>query len=187
MKKNVAMLMGAIMLLSNAVVTSAESKEPLAKLEVITDKDEIARIVAENPRIEVYLDQNEPFAELEVIEDEDEIQRIWDENPDVKKIMEEREYTCLAAVKGEGVRLRNTPSTSGTINGLLYESRNDWVLLNDNYSLNEKYIWWQVIDSSIGYPGWVVNDYIYLSVDANDARGNNTVPEIDFDTFKFIQ
>ena len=57
-------------------------------------------------------------------------------------------------------------------------------LLNDNYSLNENYIWWQVSDSSIGYPGWIVNDYIYLSA-AQSAGRAVTVPEIDFDTLKF--
>jgi len=65
-------------------------------------------------------------------------------------------------------------------------TRKDWVLLNDNYSLNENYIWWQVSDSSIGYPGWIVNDYIYLSA-AQSAGRAVTVPEIDFDTLKFVQ
>lgn len=59
-------------------------------------------------------------------------------------------------------------------------------LLNDNYSLNENYIWWQVSDSSIGCPGWIVNDYIYLSA-AKSAGRAVTVPEIDFDTLKFVQ
>ena len=63
--------------------------------------------------------------------------------------MKSKEYYYLAYVKGNGVRLRNTPSTSGVINGLLYETRKDWVLLNDNYSLNENYIWWQVTAQSV--------------------------------------
>lgn len=161
-------------------------KEPLANLEVITDKKTINKIATENPRIQKFLEQNEVFADLEIITDQKEIEKIWEENPDVKTKMQSKEYYYLAYVKGNGVRLRNTPSTSGVINGLLYESRNDWVLLNDNYSLNENYIWWQVSDSSIGYPGWVVNDYIYLSADKSGGRAQS-VPEIDFDTLKFIQ
>lgn len=143
-------------------------------------------IVSENPRIQKYLDQNEVFADLEIITDQNEIEKIWEENPDVKTLMKSKEYYYLAYVKGNGVRLRNTPSTSGVINGLLYETRKDWVLLNDNYSLNENYIWWQVSDSSIGCPGWIVNDYIYLSA-AKSAGRAVTVPEIDFDTLKFVQ
>ena len=132
------------------------------------------------------LDQNEVFADLEIITDQNEIEKIWEENPDVKTLMKSKEYYYLAYVKGNGVRLRNTPSTSGVINGLLCETRKDWVLLNDNYSLNENYIWWQVSDSSIGCPGWIVNDYIYLSA-AKSAGRAVTVPEIDFDTLKFVQ
>ena len=41
-------------------------------------------------------------------------------------------------------------------------------------------------DSSIGCPGWIVNDYIYLSA-AKSAGRAVTVPEIDFDTLKFVQ
>ena len=79
----------------------------------------------------------EVFADLEIITDQNEIEKIWEENPDVKTLMKSKEYYYLAYVKGNGVRLRSTPSTSGVINGLLYETRKDWVLLNDNYSLNE--------------------------------------------------
>lgn len=163
-----------------------KGKEPSANLEVVTDKENINKIVSENPRIQKYLDQNEVFADLEIITDRNEIEKIWEENPDIKTLMNSREYYSLAYVKGNGVRLRNTPSTSGEINGLLYETRKDWVLLNDNYSLNEKYIWWQVDDSSIGYPGWIVNDYIYLSASKSVEKAVS-VPEIDFDTLKFIQ
>ena len=124
----------------------------------------------------------EPFANLEVVTDKETINEIVSENPRIQKYLDQNEVF----VKGNGVRLRSTPSTSGVINGLLYETRKDWVLLNDNYSLNENYIWWQVSDSSIGYPGWIVNDYIYLSA-AQSAGRAVTVPEIDFDTLKFVQ
>lgn len=178
---------GCVVVASSVTAFAAgKSNEPLANLEVVTDKETINKIALENPRIQKYLEQNEVFADLEIITDQKEIEKIWEENPDVKTRMQSKEYYYLAYVKGNGVRLRNTPSTSGVINGLLYESRKDWVLLNDNYSLNENYIWWQVSDSSIGYPGWIVNDYIYLSADKNGGR-TQSVPEIDFDTLKFIQ
>lgn len=150
-----------VVVTSSVTAFAAEKvKEPFANLEVVTDKETINEIVSENPRIQKYLDQNEVFADLEIITDQNEIEKIWEENPDVKALMKSKEYYYLAYVKGNGVRLRNTPSTSGVINGLLCETRKDWVLLNDNYSLNENYIWWQVSDSSIGCPGWIVNDYI---------------------------
>ena len=176
-----------VVVASSVTVFAAEkSNEPLANLEVVTDKETIHKIALENPRIQKYLEQNEVFADFEIITDQKEIEKIWEENPDVKTRMQSKEYYYLAYVKGNGVRLRNTPSTSGIINGLLYESRKDWVLLNDNYSLNENYIWWQVSDSSIGYPGWIVNDYIYLSADKSGGK-TRAVPEINFNTLKFIQ
>lgn len=176
-----------ILLISSVSVFAADKDfEPKANLEVITNRKDIDKIVNENPRLQQYLDQNETFADLEIITDETIIKEICDENPNVKKLMESREYYYLAYVKGNGVRLRNTPSTSGVVNGLLYESRGDWVLLNDNYSLNQNYLWWQVADSSIGYPGWVVNDYIYLSM-KNASGRSATTPEIDFETLKFVQ
>ena len=143
-----------VVLASSVTALAAEKgKEPSANLEVVTEKETINKIISENPRIQKYLDQNEVFADLEIITDQSTIEQIWEENPDVKALMNSKEYYYLAYVKGNGVRLRNTPSTSGAINGLLYETRKDWVLLNDNYSLNENYIWWQVSDSSIGYSG----------------------------------
>lgn len=162
-----------------------KGKEPVVNLEVVTDKETINKIVSENSRIQKYLDQNEVFADLEIITNQNEIEKIWEENPDVKALMKSKEY-YLAYVNRNKVRLRNTSSTSGVIRGLLYENRKDWVLLNDNYSVNEKYIWWQVSDSSIGCTGWIVNDYIYLSAAKSKGRAV-MVPEIDFDTLKFIQ
>lgn len=173
--------------ISNEISVDNDKKEPLAELQVITDKEEISKITSENPEIKKYLEQNEPFAELEIITDQSEIEKIWAENPDVKALMQSKTYYYLAYVKGNGVRLRKSPSTSATINGLLYESKKDWVLLNDNYSLNENYIWWEVADSSIGFPGWIVNDYIYLRASTDTSRNAANVPEIDFDTLKFIQ
>ncbi len=172
---------------SNTISKAADKEEPLARLQVITDEEEISKITSENPEIKKYLEQNEPFAELEIITDQSEIEKIWAENPDVKAFMQSKTYYYLAYVKENDVRLRKSPSTSATINELLYESKKDWVLLNDNYSLNENYIWWEVADSSIGVPGWIVNDYIYLRASTDTSRNEADVPEIDFDTLKFIQ
>lgn len=172
---------------SDTISEDADKEEPLARLQVITDEEEISKITSENPEIKKYLEQNEPFAELEIITDQNEIEKIWAENPDVKALMQSKTYYYLAYVKGNRVRLRKSPSTSAIINGILYESKKDWVLLNDNYSLNENYIWWEVADSSIGFPGWVVNDYIYLRASTDTSRNAADVPEIDFDTLKFIQ
>lgn len=172
---------------SDTISEEADKEEPLARLQVITDEEEISKITSKNPEIKKYVEQNEPFAELEIITDQNEIEKIWAENPDVKALMQSKTYYYLAYVKGNRVRLRKSPSTSAIINGILYESKKDWVLLNDNYSLNENYIWWEVADSSIGFPGWVVNDYIYLRASTDTSRNAADVPEIDFDTLKFIQ
>lgn len=172
---------------SDTISEDADKEEPLARLQVITDEEEISKITSENPEIKKYLEQNEPFAELEIITDQNEIEKIWAENPDVKALMQSKTYYYLAYVKGNRVRLRKSPSTSAIINGILYESKKDWVLLNDNYSLNENYMWWEVADSSIGFPGWIVNDYIYLRASTDTSRNAADVPEIDFDTLKFIQ
>ena len=169
------------------VPEKSNKEEPLAGLKVITDEEEISRITLENPEIKKYLEQNEPFAELEIITDQSEIKKIWEENPDVKALMQSETHYYLAYVKGTGVRLRSLPSTSAVINGLLYETENDWVLLNDNYSLNEKYLWWEVEDSSIGFSGLIANDYIYLKTSTDTSRNADDIPEVDFDTLKFIK
>ena len=170
----------------NNISETVDKKEPLARLQVITDKKEISKITSDNPKVKKYLEQNEPFAELEIIKDQNEIAKIWTENPDVKVLMQSKAY-YLAYVKENDVRLRKTSLTSAVVNGFLHESSQDWVLLNNNYSLNENYIWWEVVDSSIGYPGWIVNDYIYLRASIDINRNKADVPEIDFNTLKFIQ
>ena len=99
-----------VVVTSSVTAFAAEKvKEPFANLEVVTDKETINEIVSENPRIQKYLDQNEVFADLEIITDQNEIEKIWEENPDVKTLMKSKEYYYLAYVKGNGVRLRNTP------------------------------------------------------------------------------
>lgn len=64
-------------------------------------------------------------------------------------------------IKGNGVRLRGTASINGTVNGLLYENNGDWVDLNGRVVTTGNYTWLQVTNSSIGYSGWVEEDYIY--------------------------
>lgn len=162
------------------------NEEPLAELEVIKDKRIIDKIVAENPRIQKYLEQNEVFGEFKIITKQSEIEKIWGENPDIEELMQSNENYRLAYVNEEHVHLRNIASTLGEIYGLLEKNKKDWVLLNDNYSLNENYIWWEVSASSIGLSGWIANDYIYLNADKSGGR-TVTVPEIDFNTLKFIQ
>lgn len=169
-----------------SVFAADNGHETKAGLEVITDKRVIEKIVTENPRIKKYLDQNEPFAELEIIVNKGEIKRIWKENPNVKKLMKSNQDYSLALVKGKNVHLRNETNIAGETNGMLDESRDDWVLLNKDYSLEQNYLWWQVIESSIGQSGEVVNDYIYLHVKELPRR-SNTTPEIDFETLKIIQ
>lgn len=161
-------------------------EEPLANLEVIKDKETINKIVSENPRIQKYLDQNEVFAELEIMTDQNEIEKIWEKNPEIEKLMKSEEDYRLAHIKGNSACLRDTPSTSGQMIGLLDQNKKDWVLLNNNYSVNENYIWWQVSDSSTGSSGWIANDYIYLNANKNEERTAD-VPGIDFNTLKFIQ
>lgn len=171
---------------TRSVFAADNGYEPIAGLEVITDKRAIEKIVTENSRIKKYLDQNEPFAELEIIMDKGEIKRIWKENPNVKKLMKSNEDYYLAWVKGKNIYLRDKTSIVGETNGILDESRGDWVLLNNNYSIDQNYLWWQVSASSIGHSGQLVNDYIYLHVKEPFGR-SNTTPKIDFETLKIVQ
>lgn len=190
----VTMLLMSVLVLSSTLLVSAKEtvtnpSEPLANLERITDEAVITQISQTHSKVKKALEQNEVLAELEIITDEAEIQKIIQDNPRLGSLMNQKEYTYLARVKGNGVNLRKEPNTSAVINGKLYETNNDWVLLNDNYSLGEGYIWWEVIDSSIGFPGWIVNDYIYLMENFNVTNGRAVVstPEIDFETLKFVR
>lgn len=66
-------------------------------------------------------------------------------------------------VKGNGVRLRKEPSTSAEIVGLLYENNGDWVTVSGKGIYKDGYYWEEVIDSSIGFSGWIAD--IYLKID----------------------
>lgn len=66
-------------------------------------------------------------------------------------------------VKGNGVRLRKEPGTSGEIIGLLYENNKDWVTVSGKGIYKDGYYWEEVIDSSIGSCGWIAD--IYLKID----------------------
>lgn len=165
------------------------NKEVLAGLEIIRDPDIIKEIIEKNPRIAKYMDKNEILADLEIITDSKEIAKILEENPHIKALMSQKtDYYYIARIKGEGVRLRKSPSTSATTNGLLYEKNKDWVLLNDNYDLADGYLWWEVVDSSIGFPGWVANDFVYLNLvlDRETKKFEETKPNIDYSTLKII-
>lgn len=64
-------------------------------------------------------------------------------------------------VRGNGVRLRRTPGTSGEIVGLLYEDADDWVKISGAIEMKDGYVWQQVVDSSIGLTGWIASNYIF--------------------------
>lgn len=132
------------------IVNDETNQEVIAGLEIITDQDELNEVIEDNPKVAEYLEQNEVFGELEIITDLEVIQQITDENPELA-------YACalytFAYIKGDEVCLRNTHDLEGTINGKLSESNKDWVVLNDNYSVDEGYLWWEVVDSSIGSSG----------------------------------
>lgn len=66
-------------------------------------------------------------------------------------------------VKGNGVRLRKEPGTSGEIIGLLYENNKDWVTVSGKGIYKDGYYWEEVIDNSIGSCGWIAD--IYLKID----------------------
>ncbi|MDE6924727.1 MAG: hypothetical protein K2P59_05625, partial [Acetatifactor sp.] len=66
--------------------------------------------------------------------------------------------TCY--VRGNGVRLRRDPGTSGDVLGELYENAGDWVTLTGQYTLESGYKWMEVSNSSIGMKGWIAINYI---------------------------
>lgn len=64
-------------------------------------------------------------------------------------------------VKGNGVRLRRTPGTSGDVVGLLYENKGDWVRISGVIEQKDGYWWQEVVESSIGLQGWIATNYIF--------------------------
>ncbi len=79
--------------------------EPLADLQVITDEQEIEKIVSERPELKQYLEQNEPLAGLKIITDQKIVKEIWRENPSVKQLMEKStEYKLAYVNNNDGLR-----------------------------------------------------------------------------------
>lgn len=66
---------------------------------------------------------------------------------------------CCLYVKGNGVRLRREAG-DGEIVGLLYENAKDWVTLSGAVHVISGSTWLEVKESSIGYQGWVLEDYL---------------------------
>lgn len=159
--------------------------EPLADLQVITDEQEIEKIVSERPELKQYLEQNEPLAGLKIITDQKIVKEIWRENPSVKQLMEKSTEYKLAYVNNNEVKIRDTAALEVAVNEKL--STGDWVLLNQAYSVNDKFLWWEVTLSASGLEGWVVNDYSYLSVSPDEKLSEENMREIDFETLKFVQ
>lgn len=159
--------------------------EPLADLQVITDEQEIEKIVSERPELKQYLEQNEPLAGLKIITDQKIVEEIWRENPSVKQLMEKSTEYKLAYVNNNEVKIRDTAALEAVVDEKL--STGDWVLLNQAYSVNDKFLWWEVTLSASGLEGWVVNDYSYLSVSLDEKLSEENMREIDFKTLKFVQ
>ncbi len=159
--------------------------EPLADLQVVTDEQEIEKIVSARPELEQYLEKNEPLAGLEIITDQEKIREIWGENPSVKQLMEKSTEYKLAYINNNGVKIRDTAALEAAVNEDL--STGDWVLLNQAYSVNDKFLWWEVELSASGSEGWIVNDYSYLSVSKDVKLSEANMQEIDFETLKFVQ
>jgi hypothetical protein len=61
-------------------------------------------------------------------------------------------------VNSDGVRIRSTPSLSGTIKGLLYI--NDIVKTNNRFEIQDGYVWIYVESSPRGVSGWVAFQYL---------------------------
>lgn len=169
------------------MVTSNEkgTSEPLADLQVVTDEQEIEAIVSERPELKQYLEQNEPLAGLEIITDQEKIKEIWRENPLVKQMMEKSTEYKLAYINNNNVKIRNTAALNTAVNEKV--SAGDWVLLNQEYSVNDKFLWWKVTLSPSSSEGWIVNDYNYLSVSQDAKFSEANMLEIDFTVLKFAQ
>ena len=168
------------------VLETAERKEygnsedePLANLQVIAEKEEIEKIISEKTEIKQYLEQNEPFADFEVITDEAILKNIWSENPSVKELMDQNPEYKAAYVKNNKVNLRKEPSLKAAVKQNI--SAGDWVILNQKYSVNEKFLWWEA-ETASGSKGWIANDYRYLIAAENL---NESQTEVDFETLKF--
>lgn len=159
--------------------------EPLANLQVITEEKEIDKIVSERPDVKQYLEKNETLADLEIITDPEKIEDIWREQPLVKQLMEKNPEYKVAYVNNSDVKLRSNPSIDAEVNENL--CADEWVLLNQKYSVNSKFLWWEVLESASGSEGWLVNDYSYLNISQIAGLSKTDTLRIDFETLKFIQ
>lgn len=63
-------------------------------------------------------------------------------------------------VKGNEVRLRATPSLSGTIVGTFYAVNDPWVILSGEAEIVDGYTWLRVTSSSINASGWIAKDFV---------------------------
>lgn len=75
-------------------------------------------------------------------------------------LFESKSQQEIFYVKGNGIALRSQPSLSSTRVGLLYESKDDWIMTNHNRVGADGEIWYEVVSSSIGYKGWIAERYL---------------------------
>ena len=64
----------------------------------------------------------------------------------------------MEEINADGVRVRNTPSTSGTVLGLLYKG--EQVEVSDTMYYGSGYSWYYIISVKTGISGYVVTSYV---------------------------
>ena len=155
----------------------AESKT----LDVITEPDEISRIAEENPRVKKALLENEVLAEITDVTESREVEEIYRDDPDVETVLDQNDGSCLVFISGEGAKIRENPDMESESAAEIGANERIWAVLSGDYVIKDKFLWWEVLDSSKECSGWIAGDYLYL-YPGEPEKGE---VEVDMETFQY--
>lgn len=131
-------------------------------LDVITEPDEISRIAEGNPRVKASLLENEVLAEITEVTESREVEEIYRNDPDVETALDQNGRVCLVFISGEGAKIREDPDIESKGVAEIGSNERIWAVLSGDYVIKDKFLWWEVLDSSEKCSGWIADDYLYL-------------------------
>lgn len=155
----------------------AESKT----LDVITESDEISRIAEENPRVKEALLENEVLAEITDVTESREAEEIYRDDSDVETVLDQNDRSCLVFISGEGAKIRENPNIESKSVAEIGSNERIWAVLSGDYVIKDKFLWWEVLDSSRECSGWIAGDYLYL-YPGEPEKGE---VKVDMETFQY--
>ncbi len=150
-------------------------------LDVITEPDEISRIAEENPRVKEALLENEVLAEITEVTESREAEEIYRNDPDVETALDQNDRACLVFISGEGAKIRKNPDMKSECAVEIGTNERIWAVLSGDYVIKDKFLWWEVLDSSKECSGWIAGDYLYLYPGEPDVED----VEVDMEIFQY--